>query len=114
MTIRTIGKGSVQMIRSLDTFAGTHVYVDTMLLYTLLRAEDRIRPVIQRFFSRIESGEVLAYTSVLSFDELAYRLILALTRDKYGGSPLDQLRGCCPRIRMDPLERLLWTHPKVA
>lgn len=59
----------------------------------LLRAEDRIRPIIQRFFSRIESGEVLVYTSVLSFDELAYRLILALTRDKYGGSPLDQLRG---------------------
>jgi predicted nucleic acid-binding protein len=93
MTIRTTGKGLAQMIASLDAFAGTHIYVDTMLLYTLLRAEERVRPVIQRFFSRIESGEILAYTSVLSFDELAYRLILALVRDKYAGSPLDHLRS---------------------
>jgi len=47
----------------------------------------------QRFFSRIESGEILACTSVLSFDELAYCLILALIKDKYGGSPLEHLRA---------------------
>ncbi|NTW36982.1 MAG: type II toxin-antitoxin system VapC family toxin [Syntrophobacteraceae bacterium] len=29
----------------------------------------------------------------LSFNDLAYRLILALIRDKYGGSPLDHLRA---------------------
>jgi predicted nucleic acid-binding protein len=33
-----------------------------------------------------------AFTSVLTFDELAYRVLLAYIRDKYAGSPLDHLR----------------------
>jgi predicted nucleic acid-binding protein len=81
------------MIATLDNFEDSQIYVDTMLLYTLLRAEDRVRPVVQRFFSRIESGEIIAHTSVLSFDELAYRLILALVKERYGGSPLNHLRA---------------------
>ncbi len=93
MTIRLIGEGLVQMSGSLDAFTGAQIYVDTMLFYTLLRAEERVRPVVQRFFSRIESGGIFAYTSVLSFDELAYRLVLALIKDKYGGSPLEHLRA---------------------
>ena len=93
MTTRSTGKGSGRMIASLDDFKGAQIYVDTMLLYTLLRAEVKVRPVVQRFFSRIESAEILAYTSVLSFDELAYRLILALVKERYAGSPLNQLRA---------------------
>jgi predicted nucleic acid-binding protein len=81
------------MVASLDDFTGTHIYIDTMLLYTLLHAEPRVRPIVQRLFSRIESGKILAYTSVLSFDELAYRLILALIKERYGGSPQDHLRA---------------------
>jgi predicted nucleic acid-binding protein len=46
----------------------------------------------QPFFERLERGEVSAYTSVLTFDELGYRLILALIKDHYGGSPLEVLR----------------------
>ena len=34
-----------------------------------------------------------AYTSVLAFDELAYRMLLALIRDRYPGSPLERLRN---------------------
>lgn len=41
---------------------------------------------------RVESGQLRAYTSVLTFDELTYRLLLAMVRDRYGGSPLDKLR----------------------
>ncbi len=44
------------------------------------------------FFERLERGEVLAYTSALTFDELGYRLILALIKDHYDGSPLELLR----------------------
>ncbi len=33
-----------------------------------------------------------AYTSVLTFDELAYRLVLAFIKDRYSGSPLERLR----------------------
>lgn len=44
------------------------------------------------FFQRVEHGDIQAYTSILSFDELAYRQLLALIRDKYKGSPLDHLR----------------------
>jgi len=77
------------MSEPLTTFAGTTLYLDTMVLYALLRG---IEPAAEILFARIEAGELRAYTSVLTFDELAYRMLLALIRDKYAGSPLDLLR----------------------
>jgi len=73
----------------LSTFDGQAIYLDTMLPYALLRGID---PAVKSFFARIEQGAIRAYTSVLTFDELAYRLILALIKDRYDGSPLDRLR----------------------
>jgi predicted nucleic acid-binding protein len=70
-------------------FTGDALYLDTMVPYTLLRG---IEPTAQALFARMQAGELLAYTSVLTFDELAYRLLLALIRDHYGGSPLERLR----------------------
>jgi predicted nucleic acid-binding protein len=70
-------------------FTGTVLYLDTMIPYALLRGID---PAARALFARIEEEEVRAYTSVLTFDELAYRMLLALIRDHYGGSPLAQLR----------------------
>ena len=78
------------MSTSLASFAGTRIYLDTMIPYALLRGID---PAARTLFARIESGEIAAYTSVLTFDELAYRMLLALIRDRYGGSPLDRLRA---------------------
>ena len=43
-------------------------------------------------FKSIESGQFQAYTAALTFDELAYRMLLSLIRDQYGKSPLDRLR----------------------
>lgn len=77
------------MSESLAAFAGDVLYLDTMIPYALLRGVD---PAARVLFSRIESGEMRAYTSVLTFDELAYRMLLALIRDQYDGSPLDRLR----------------------
>jgi hypothetical protein len=54
---------------------------------------ERIDPAARDLFARIEAGELQACTSVLTFDELAYRMLLALIRDQYGGSPLEQLRN---------------------
>lgn len=73
----------------LSTFDEQVIYLDTMLPYALLRGID---PAVKSFFARIEQGAIRAYTSVVTFDELAYRLILALIKDRYGGSPLDRLR----------------------
>jgi predicted nucleic acid-binding protein len=73
----------------LRDFAGGNIYLDTMLPYALLRGIDE---QVRLFFERIEAGEIQAYTSVLTFDELAYRLILALVGERYGGSPLEVLR----------------------
>lgn len=73
----------------LADFSGDALYLDTMVPYALLRGLDS---VAQSLFSRIEQGELQAFTSVLTFDELAYRTLLALIRDNYSGSPLDQLR----------------------
>jgi predicted nucleic acid-binding protein len=77
------------MSQPLTAFAGTALYLDTMIPYALLRGID---PTVRTLFARIEAGELQAYTSVLTFDELIYRMLLALIRDRYGGSPLDRLR----------------------
>jgi len=78
------------MSEPLSAFTGDTLYLDTTVFYALLRG---IEPAAQILFARIESGELRAYTSVLTFDELAYRMLLALIRDRYGPSPLDRLRG---------------------
>ena len=77
------------MSEPLTNFTGTTLYLDTMIPYALLRGID---PVARTLFERIEAGELRAYTSVLTFDELTYRLLLALIRDHYSGSPLEHLR----------------------
>ena len=69
--------------------SGSRIYVDTMIFYDHLRATE---PATIDFFDRVKQGDLLALTSVLTFDELAYRVLLAHIRDKYDGSPLDHLR----------------------
>ena len=76
------------MAAPLSSFTGNTIYIDTMIPYMLLRGIAEAQP----FFERLERGEVSAYTSVLTFDELGYRLILALVKDHYEGSPLELLR----------------------
>lgn len=76
------------MATPLSAFTGNTIYIDTMMPYMLLRGIPEVRP----FFERLERGEVSAYTSVLTFDELGYRLILTLIKDHYDGSPLELLR----------------------
>jgi len=77
------------MSKPLSAFSGDTLYLDITVLYALLRG---IEPGVRSLFARIEGGELRAYTSVLTFDELAYRMLLALIRDRYGSSPLDRLR----------------------
>jgi len=77
------------MSMSLAEFRDTTLYLDTMIPYALLR---NIEPAATVLFERVKAGELHAYTSVLTFDELAYRLLLALIRERYDGSPLDHLR----------------------
>lgn len=73
----------------LADFTGHAIYVDTMMPYMLLRD---MNEDVERFFLQIRRGDFIAYTSVLTFDELAYRLVLAFIKERYGGSPLDHLR----------------------
>ncbi|MGQ9586084.1 MAG: type II toxin-antitoxin system VapC family toxin [Anaerolineae bacterium] len=77
------------MSEPLTAFSGDTLYLDTTVLYALLRG---IEPGARSLFARIETGELRAYTSVLTFDELTYRMFLALIHDRYGPSPLDRLR----------------------
>jgi predicted nucleic acid-binding protein len=76
------------MSESVSHFAGNALYIDTMVFYLLLRTQNT---VVESLFQRIEHGEIQAHTSVLAFDELAYRMLLALIKDRYGGSPLENL-----------------------
>jgi len=75
--------------QSLTDFAGHTLYLDTMAFYVFLRSSE---PAAQRLFARIETGDLRAFTSVLTFDELTYKLLLALVRNHYPGSPLEHLR----------------------
>ena len=77
------------MSELITSFTGSTLYLDTMIPYALLRGLD---PAARDLFARIEAAKLQAYTSVLTFDELAYRMLLALIRDHHGGSPLEQLR----------------------
>lgn len=77
------------MSQPIANFQGNKLYLDTNTFYLFLRA---ITPNAQTLFREIQRGAFQAYTSALTFDELAYRMVLALIRDKYTGSPLDRLR----------------------
>jgi predicted nucleic acid-binding protein len=77
------------MSQPLTDFVGRELYLDTMIPYTLLRGVDL---AAQTLFEQIQRGRFQAYTSVLTFDELAYRLLLASIREQYSGSPLEYLR----------------------
>jgi predicted nucleic acid-binding protein len=78
------------MSQPVATFEGDAVYLDTMVPYALLRNIEG--PAVKTLFQRIFTGELPAFTSVLTFDELAYRLLLAAIRDHYPGNPIDHLR----------------------
>lgn len=77
------------MSNPVSGFRGEALYVDTMIFHLLIRAK---QTEVQDLFHRIENGELLAYTSVLTFDELVYRLLLGFIRDELPGSPIDHLR----------------------
>jgi predicted nucleic acid-binding protein len=77
------------MILSISQFRGPTIYVDTMVFHLFLRTKN---PVIESVMNSAQKGEFTLYTSVLTFDELAYRLLLARIRDLYPGNPLEQLR----------------------
>lgn len=91
------------MSQVIQDFTGNRLYVDTMIFYEFLRATE---PATKSLFRRVRNGELQAYSSLLTFDELAYRLLLALIRDNHSGSPYDHLRNdeaemvatCYPRV----------------
>ena len=78
------------MTQSFSAFNGQALYLDAMIPYTLLRNIEA--EAVKSLFQRLQAGEFQAFTSVLTFDELAYRLLLAVIRDNHPGNPLDQLR----------------------
>lgn len=75
-----------------DDFKGLEIYIDTNFFYHFLRPDPTYKQSIKGFFRKIEDGRIRALTSINAFDELAYRLVLALIKDKYGGDPLGLLR----------------------
>ena len=77
------------MSEPISQFVGNDLYLDAMIFHMLLRGQN---PISESLFQRIESGDIQAHTSVLTFDELAYRMLLALIKDRYKGSPLENLR----------------------
>jgi len=104
------------MSQPVASFAGNALYLDVMIPYALLRG---IEPAAQILFDRIQKGELVAHTSVLTFDELTYRLLLALIRDHYTGSPLDRLRDQEEKMigefypQLAPRLRQLCTYPNL-
>jgi predicted nucleic acid-binding protein len=81
--------------RPLSAFTGSRLYLDTMIFYVFLRDPEL---AVRNLFTRIADGRLQACTSVLTFDELTYKMLLALIRDTYGGSPLEHLRDREPEL----------------
>ena len=78
------------MSQPVANFKEGALYLDAMIPYALLRQIDA--EIVKALFHRIQSGEIEAFTSALTFDELAYRLLLAAIRDNHPGNPLQNLR----------------------
>jgi predicted nucleic acid-binding protein len=62
-----------------------------MIFYALVRNIDL--DVVKPLFRRIKEGDWQAFTSALTFDELSYRLLLALIGEQHEGNPLNHLRS---------------------
>ncbi|MCD4738717.1 MAG: type II toxin-antitoxin system VapC family toxin [Anaerolineae bacterium] len=90
------------------------VYVDINVFYMYLRPDPVHLSTIRAFLGRMVQGEIGVYTSVLTMDELFYRLLLARVKDVYGRNPLNVLREdmsgaiarCGPEIKV-ALRRLV-------
>ena len=67
------------MSEPISQFVGNDLYLDAMIFHMLLRGQN---PISESLFQRIESGDIQAHTSVLTFDELAYRMLPALIKDR--------------------------------
>ena len=94
------------MSQAIADFTEDAVYLDTMMIpYALLRNIDTTTVV--PLFNRIQTGKLQAFTSVLTFDELAYRLLLALIRDNHPGNPLNHLR-------QDEAQMIATYYPQIA
>lgn len=76
----------------LDEVTSGEVYVDVNVFYMYLRPDPAHIRTIRVFLDRMVHGDVEVYTSILTMDELFYRLLLARVKDAYGRNPLDVLR----------------------
>jgi predicted nucleic acid-binding protein len=76
----------------LDEVVRGKVYVDANVFYMYLRPDPVHLPMIRRFLGRMVQGDIEAHTSILTMDELFYRLLLARVKDVYKCNPLNVLR----------------------
>jgi len=75
----------------LDEVVRGRVYVDVNVFYMYLRSDPVYLPMIRGFLERTVQGDIEAYTSILTMDELFYRLLLARIKDVYPRDPLQVL-----------------------
>jgi hypothetical protein len=76
----------------LDAVTSGRIYVDVNVFYMYLRPDPEHLSSLRIFLERVASGDITAYTSVLTMDELFYRLLLARVKEIYDRNPLDVLR----------------------
>lgn len=76
-----------------NDFQKGHIYLDTNFIYHFLRPIPDYSHDIMNFYMSIEKGDIHAFTCANTFDELAYRLLIAFIKEEYGGNPLDLLRN---------------------
>ncbi len=75
-TVRSTTGNNTPMSNPLSTFSGSTLYLDTMVFYLFLRDPES---AAQALFAQVASGRIEAYTSVLTFDELTYRMLSSAT-----------------------------------
>ncbi len=67
---------------------GTKVFIDANIFHFYLRGPRNAREICANFLEKVESGEVIGYTSTLVIDELVYKLMLKRIEEIYRENPL--------------------------
>ncbi len=72
--------------------AGERIFIDANIFHLYLRGPENLKKECKEFLQRVETGEIIGYTSPLVLDELAYKLLLKIVEERCKRNPLEVIR----------------------
>ena len=81
------------------------IYLDTNAFYLFFFEDKKFSPGIKKVLKRIQEGEEQGLTNCLTFDELAYAIVMDLIEQKYRMHPSQKIRET-PEVILEFLPRI--------